>query len=66
MAPVADALNHDLGSQTTYRFFHKKLHLVSNKIYLHETDFETFDFDESDTKQSINISRVFKDDEEVD
>lgn len=66
MAPFADSLNHDLKSQTNYSFFHKNLHLQSNKIYLHETDFETFDFDTSNTKQKINISRLFRDDSDVD
>ena len=66
LVPLADALNHQNNSQITYRFFHKNLHLQSNKIYLHDTDFETFDYDTSFSKHSINISRLFKDDSSVD
>lgn len=65
LVPFADALNHRDHSHINIALLHKNLHLQSNKIYLHETDFETFEFDTSSSKQEINVSRLFKD-EKVD
>jgi hypothetical protein len=33
---------------------------------LHDTDFETFEYDTSSSKHSLNISRLFKDDDLAD
>ena len=63
LVPFADAINHANESIINYNLFHKNLHLSSNKIYLHETDFETFEYDTNSSKQDINISRIFKDDQ---
>lgn len=65
LVPFADAINHANESIINYNLFHKNLHLSSNKIYLHETDFETFEYDTNSSKQDINISRIFKDDQQV-
>lgn len=53
--PLCDALNHKNRSKIQHMFVHKKLHVQSNKIYLYETDYETFDYDESENKQNVNV-----------
>lgn len=50
LVPFADQLNHRDHAQITVKMLHKGLHLESNKNYLHETDFENFDFDTTTSK----------------
>jgi len=50
LVPLADAFNHRNQAPLNISLVHKNLHLQSNKIYLHEIDFETFDFDTSSSK----------------
>ena len=61
LVPLADAFNHRDGAPINISLIHKNLHIQSNKIYLHDTDFETFDYDKSSSRQDINVSRLFKD-----
>lgn len=60
--PLCDALNHKNRSKIQHMFVHKNLHLQSNKIYLYETDYETFYYDESESKQHVNVARLFRED----
>ena len=62
LVPLADAFNHRDGAPVNICLIHKNLHIQSNKIYLHDTDFESFDYDKSSSRQDINVSRLFKDD----
>jgi len=59
---MADMLNHSTSSPVIHKYIDKNLHLQQNKIYLYETDYETFDYDKSDNKASVNVKRLFKDD----
>jgi len=45
LVPLIDGFNHAPFSQTKVDLFHAKLHLASNKIYMHTTNFDR-DFEE--------------------
>ena len=72
-APFADCVNHMPKAETTIDVFNKSLHLDMNKVYLYRHKFtkeakKTFTeddiYDKKSSKLKINVSRLFKEDEQ--
>lgn len=69
--PIADGVNHSAQSYNTVDMMNKRLHLMQNKIYGYQFNFDadssTKDsadgqYDKSSSKFKLNVKRVFKED----
>jgi len=63
--------NHIAKSQVSFSIIHKQMHLDKNKIYLHNHNFgydtsKESQYDASSSKLRINVSKLFKEDADLD